>query len=77
MKLDFESPHLCADPWGYTSSWYEQRRRQLTAALLPHQDLGEVLEIGCSIGLITALLAPRARRFVAVDISTAALEKAR
>lgn len=77
MPLDFDVPHRDADPWGYKSRWYEARRRQLIAAMLPHAHLGEVLELGCSTGLITALLAPRAQRVLAMDVSFAAVDKAR
>ncbi|MBQ0131247.1 MAG: methyltransferase domain-containing protein [Comamonas sp.] len=76
MNIDFEAPHLEADPWGYEQLWYERRRRQLIAALLPQPDLGHVLEIGCSIGLISALLAPRAQRLDAVDMSHTAVQLA-
>lgn len=77
MKLDFDAPHREPDPWGYEKHWYERRRRQLIAAMLPHHDLGRVLEIGCSSGLITQQLAPRARQLLAVDVSAKAVELAR
>ncbi|MET1115693.1 MAG: class I SAM-dependent methyltransferase [Comamonas sp.] len=77
MKPDFDAPHLDPDPWGYQKSWYEKRRRQLIAAMLPHEKLGRVLEIGCSTGLITQLLASRASAVLAVDVSVKAVELAR
>ena len=77
MKPDFDAPHLDPDPWGYQKSWYEKRRRQLIAAMLPREKLGRVLEIGCSTGLITQLLASRASAVLAVDISAKAVELAR
>jgi len=77
MKPDFDAPHLDPDPWGYQKSWYEKRRRQLIAAMLPRDKLGRVLEIGCSTGLITQLLASRASAVLAVDISAKAVELAR
>ena len=77
MSIDFEAPHQQADPWGYEQLWYERRRRQLIAALLPQPDLGYVLEIGCSIGLISQLLAPRAQQLYAVDMSQTAVQLAR
>ncbi len=77
MTLDFDAPHTEPDPWGYERHWYEQRRRQLIAAMLPQHSLGQVLEIGCSTGLITQLLAPRADQLLAIDISPAAIALAR
>lgn len=77
MKPDFDAPHLDPDPWGYQKSWYEKRRRHLIAAMLPSEKLGRVLEIGCSTGLITQLLASRASEVLAIDVSAKAVELAR
>ena len=38
---------------------------------------GRTLELGCSVGVFTAMLAPRASHLVAVDFSPTALERAR
>ncbi|MHB8233843.1 MAG: class I SAM-dependent DNA methyltransferase [Solirubrobacteraceae bacterium] len=65
------------DPWGYTTSEYERAKYADTIAALPPRVLGTVLEVGCSIGVFTALLAPRCRRLVAIDFSSRALEIAR
>jgi LmbE family N-acetylglucosaminyl deacetylase/SAM-dependent methyltransferase len=64
------------DPWAYTTSWYERRKRGLTLAALPHENYASGLEIGCSIGTLTAELAVRCSHLLAVDASTAALELA-
>ena len=77
MAIDFDAPHFDADPWGYLERWYEQRRRQLIAAMLPQQALGRVLEIGCSTGLVAQLLAQRAQHWLGVDISEKAIALAR
>lgn len=77
MNPDFDAPHLEPDPWGYQKHWYEKRRRQLIAAMLPNEKLGRVLEIGCSTGLITRLLASRAGTVLAIDVSAKAVELAR
>jgi SAM-dependent methyltransferase len=52
---------------------------QYIATITSHVDLGgkEVLEIGCGAGRITRDLAKHAKRVVATDPDTAALEKAR
>jgi SAM-dependent methyltransferase len=65
------------DPWRTRTSWYEARRRALVLAALPHARVGRVLEVGCSVGELTAALAERADRTVAVDVSEAALSTAR
>ncbi|KZX22515.1 class I SAM-dependent DNA methyltransferase [Rathayibacter tanaceti] len=64
------------DPWGYTSRWYEQRKRALTLASLPERRYGSVLEIGASIGVLAEDLAVRADRLLAIDVSAAAVERA-
>ncbi|MDR7191035.1 LmbE family N-acetylglucosaminyl deacetylase [Microbacterium sp. BE35] len=65
------------DPWGFESRWYEQRKRALLLAALPAPELGDVFEIGCATGLLTAQLAARAREVIAMDAATAAVEAAR
>jgi LmbE family N-acetylglucosaminyl deacetylase/SAM-dependent methyltransferase len=65
------------DPWSLADSWYERRKRHLTLAALPAARLGRVLEVGCSVGVLTAQLARRADEVVAVDVSEAALGRAR
>ena len=65
------------DPWGFATRWYEQRKYALTLAALPAPSYGRGLELGCSIGVLTAALAGRCETLVAVDPSAAALEQAR
>ncbi len=62
-----------ADPWRTASSWYEARRRALALACLPRERVGSVLEVGCSVGELTAALSERADHVVGVDVSEAAL----
>ncbi|MDH6182129.1 SAM-dependent methyltransferase [Microbacteriaceae bacterium SG_E_30_P1] len=64
------------DPWRLASGWYESRKRALTMGILPHERYTNALEIGCSIGLLTELLAPRCDRLLATDISARPLEVA-
>ena len=64
------------DPWEYTTSWYEHRKRALTLAALPARRFTAGLEIGCSIGTLSVELAERCRSFLAVDASSAALAHA-
>ena len=66
-----------ADPWGFTDRWYEARKRAVTLAALPEERYGSVLEIGCSIGVLTEQLAARSDALLAVDVSEAAVASAR
>lgn len=65
------------DPWGFETRWYEQRKRMLLLASLPVREIGAVLEIGCSTGLLTEELAARARSVVAMDAAEPAVRAAR
>ena len=64
------------DPWQYTTSWYEHRKRTLTLAALPGLNYTAGLEVGCSIGTLSVELAQRCGSFLAVDASSAALAHA-
>jgi SAM-dependent methyltransferase len=64
------------DPWNYATSAYEQAKYRQTLAALPPQT-GRTLELGCSVGVFTAMLAPRSGSLVAVDFSPTALQRAR
>ncbi|HTA36507.1 MAG TPA: SAM-dependent methyltransferase [Solirubrobacteraceae bacterium] len=66
-----------ADPWGYRTSSYERDKYGATLAALPPRPLAHVLEVGCSIGVFTRLLAERCEQLVAVDFSARAIELAR
>jgi SAM-dependent methyltransferase len=65
------------DPWRFRTRWYEARKRQVTMAALPDRHYRSVFEPGCSIGLLSRLLAERCDRVVAMDVSAAALQQAR
>lgn len=64
------------DPWNYAGSGYEQEKYRRTLAQLPPR-IGAALELGCSVGVFTAMLAPRCRRLLALDFSPTALGHAR
>ena len=64
------------DPWDYATSSYEQRKYRRTLDYLPERP-GRTLELGCSVGVFTAMLAPRCDSLLAVDFSPTALERAR
>lgn len=64
------------DPWNYATSPYEQRKYRQTLEYLPEQ-AGRTLELGCSVGVFTEMLAPRTSCLLAVDFSPTALERTR
>jgi len=64
------------DPWDYATSAYEQRKYRRTLDYLPERT-GRTLELGCSVGVFTEMLAPRTSCLLAVDFSPTALERAR
>lgn len=55
------------DPWDHGGRFYEHRKYALTAAALGSPRYGAIFEPGCATGILTALLAPRADRYVASD----------
>src|SRR5665213_1848731 len=64
------------DPWNFEASAYERRKYSLTVASLPREKYRNAFEPGCSIGVLTELLAPRCERLLATDIIPGALERA-
>lgn len=66
-----------ADPWDFAASPYEAAKYAATLAVLPRPRYRSALEIGCSIGVLTAGLAGRCDALLAVDIAEAALIQAR
>jgi trans-aconitate methyltransferase len=66
-----------ADPWDFESSAYEHRKYGLTMASLPRLRYASVFEPGCSIGVLTEMLATRCDRLLSTDVVPAALDRAR
>lgn len=65
-----------ADPWGFESSPYEQRKYALTVASLPRSRYRSAYEPGCSVGVLSELLAARCDRLLSSDIVPSALQRA-
>jgi SAM-dependent methyltransferase len=65
------------DPWRFETSEQEQRKFTATLAALPKERYARALEIGCSVGVLTAQLAPRCEALLAIDVVERALEQAR
>lgn len=69
----FDALHAQPDPFGYRHRWYEHRKRALLLASLPQVTFDSGWELGCSNGVLTALLATRCRRLLATDLSARAV----
>ena len=65
------------DPWSFETSAYEAEKYRVTLDALGARRFVRAFEIGCSIGVFTAMLAPRCEALLAVDVSEAALVQAR
>jgi SAM-dependent methyltransferase len=65
------------DPWGFRTSEYEQRKFQATIGALSRRRYHRVLELGCGIGVLSAMLAARCDRLLALDTSQTAIAEAK
>lgn len=65
------------DPWGFRSRWYEQRKYALTVAALSRQRYRNAFEPGCSVGVLTSMLAERCDALLATDPASTAVLAAR
>lgn len=65
------------DPWSYATSPYEAAKYAAMLAALPRPRYARGLEVGCSIGVLTAMLATRCADLLAVEPVEAALAEAR
>lgn len=65
------------DPWGFSTSFYEERHRAIILAALSRPRYDRALDIGCATGELTNALATRCDAVVGVDGSAAALQRAK
>lgn len=65
------------DPWDYTHSPYEWAKYETTLDACGPGPFGRALELGASIGVFSALLAPRCARLETIDGAPTAVEAAR
>jgi SAM-dependent methyltransferase len=65
-----------SDPWGFEDRWYEQRKYAISLAQLPGRRYRNAFEPGCSIGVLTAMLAGRCDRLLSCDVAAAAVRAA-
>jgi len=64
------------DPWGYQTSAYEAAKYQHVLGVLGERRFSSGLEVGCSIGVLTRMLAARCDALLGVDVVDQALEAA-
>lgn len=65
------------DPWNFRTSTYEKEKYAATIAAIDDRRYARALEVGCSIGELSARLAPLCGDFLGVDIAERALAAAR
>ncbi len=65
------------DPWGFATSPYERDKYRATLGALPRDRYRSALELACSVGVFTAMLAERCDAVLAVDVAAGALDRAR
>ncbi|MCA1716281.1 MAG: nodulation S family protein [Actinobacteria bacterium] len=63
------------DPWDFETSEYERDKYERTLSVLARRQRSyrRALEVGCSIGVFTAMLAPLCGELLAVDVSEKAI----
>jgi SAM-dependent methyltransferase len=64
------------DPWGFEDRWYEQRKYAISLAQLPDQRYRSAFEPGCSVGVLTAMLARHCARLLSCDVAAGAVQAA-
>ena len=65
------------DPWNFETSEYEAEKYETTLNSLPEETYENAFEIGCSIGVLTEMLAERCEKLLATDVSEKALAQAK
>jgi cyclopropane fatty-acyl-phospholipid synthase-like methyltransferase len=75
---DFESRYQAErDPWGYETSAYERAKYDATLRACGPGPYARALELGSSIGVLSAELAPRCSALVTIDGAPTAVADAR
>lgn len=73
----FDAMYAAApDPWGFEERWYERRKYAISLAQLPDRRYRSAFEPGCSIGVLTEMLARRCDRLLSCDVAACAVRAA-
>ena len=74
----FEDIYASAtDPWRLSERWYEERKYDVTMAMLPNRRFAHAFEPGCSVGVLTERLIARCDRVTSCDVAQVALDATR
>ena len=74
----FEKKYIVNDdPWQYASNQYELQKYNQAIQTLPREKYTSALELGCSIGVMTELIAKKCIHLLAIDCAPSALTLAR
>jgi cyclopropane fatty-acyl-phospholipid synthase-like methyltransferase len=65
------------DPWGFGTRPYEQEKYRRTLQALGDRRFAAGLEVGCSIGFLTRMLAPHCDSLLGIDLVEQPLQAAR
>jgi SAM-dependent methyltransferase len=76
-EVFFEELWKRGDPWKFETSEFERAKYEREIAVLGGLHYSRVLEIGCGGGWFTRLLSPIADQIIGLDISPAAIARAR
>ncbi len=60
------------DPWNFQTSPYEREKYASTVDALDGRQYRNAVEVGCSIGVLSAMLAKRCDRFLGVELNAKA-----
>lgn len=79
VSLDyFDGLYLAKDdPWDLATKWHDVRKYAVTVASLPRERYRRCYEPGCSVGLLTKLLAARCDSVLATDAIPSAVDQTR
>lgn len=79
LRRYFDWWHRSPDPWHLLTDDYEQHKYATTLRLVPHRPYRRILDVGCSEGVFTHMLATRYpdAEVTGVDVSERALNRAR
>jgi Nodulation protein S (NodS) len=73
----FDAMYAAApDPWSLRTRWYEARKYAISTAMLPRRRYRDAFEPGCSVGVLSGMLAPRCDRLLSCDMAPAAVKAA-
>lgn len=77
IRAHYERVWSAGDAWDFETSAFERDRYAFLAGLIADRRYGRAVEIGCGSGCFTGRLRGLADHVLALDVATAAIERAR